>query len=105
MHNLFDDPAPSKEEEYRAYLASPAWRRRCHAALARAGWKCERCGWSKYSRRLEVHHKTYDHFREERPEDLEVVCTVCHKAADSERRGSANERTVIDRFWRRNGND
>ena len=32
---------PEEEAEYAAYLASPAWRARRSAAMARAGYVCE----------------------------------------------------------------
>jgi len=79
-------PEPTQEEQYRAYLASPAWRKRRDAAIARAGGNCERCGISRYTRRLEVHHKTYDRFGAEPPEDLIVLCEPCHKPAEAERK-------------------
>ena len=87
MRDLFGEetPEPTFEEQYRAYILSPAWRKRVAAALARASYKCERCERSRFSRKLEVHHKTYERFRAEIPDDLEVVCGECHKAADLER--------------------
>lgn len=83
--NVIEEPENTFEEEYAEYIRSPKWRQKAKAALARAGEKCERCGYSKFSRRLEVHHRTYERFRDERPEDLEVVCEVCHREADAQR--------------------
>lgn len=76
---------PTPEEHYAAYINSPQWKRRCAVAIERAGGKCQRCGYSKFSRRLEVHHLTYDRLGHERDEDLLVVCHECHAAADQER--------------------
>lgn len=90
MLNLFGEQVEYKEktfeDEYDEYIHSLKWRQKAAAALERAGHKCQRCGYTKFSKRLEVHHKTYDHFKHERPEDLEVVCKECHQFADEERR-------------------
>lgn len=85
-----EPPAPkTREQEYQTYIASPQWRRRAEAALVRAGYCCEHCGLSHYSRKLEVHHLTYERLGHERPEDLEVLCHECHQAADAEREEQA----------------
>lgn len=87
--------------EYREFMRSDAWAKVRAGALERSGWRCERCGVEKGSKRvfstLQVHHLTYDRFggREE-PEDLEVLCELCHDQADKERRDSVSE----DRYWR-----
>lgn len=71
-------------DEYRAYLASPAWAGVRMAALMRAGYRCSVCG---LSRGLAVHHKTYEHLGHEAWGDLRVLCDTCHLAADRRRRG------------------
>jgi 5-methylcytosine-specific restriction endonuclease McrA len=68
---------------YREYLASDRWRERRAEALKTAGYRCSRCG--KYASAsagagLQVHHLTYAHLGQELPEDLQVVCTACHRA-------------------------
>jgi len=83
---------PTLEEEYTAYIQSAKWRKKAQAAIKRAGDKCERCGMSKWSSPLEVHHKHYQNFENEKPEDLEVVCRKCHKKADEERRKQTEQR-------------
>jgi phage terminase large subunit GpA-like protein len=50
----------------------------------RAGWRCERCG--ERTRRLEVHHLTYERFGRELLMDLQALCEPCHKIADAERK-------------------
>jgi 5-methylcytosine-specific restriction endonuclease McrA len=52
------------------------------AALARARWRCERCG----APADDVHHRTYRRLGVERLEDVEVLCASCHALADAERR-------------------
>jgi len=69
-------------EEYSRYINSPAWKQKRAAALERAQHRCEVCGFSKWSRQLEVHHKTYERFTKEMPDDLMVVCAECHKEQD-----------------------
>jgi len=84
-------PDKTKEEEYKEYLASPTWKRKREQALKRADYKCEECGMSKWTRKLDVHHLDYDHFGNECPEDLIVLCEKCHKKADKQReRETAN---------------
>ncbi len=68
---------------YKDYLKSGAWKKVRKEALNRVHDICERCGRTKYSRRLEVHHRTYERLGQERPEDLVVLCTECHQRADT----------------------
>ena len=65
--------------------------------MKRAGDKCERCKTPKGLRRLEVHHRTYERFGNERLEDLEVVCVLCHRMVDIERREEIEQRNY-ERF-------
>lgn len=62
---------------YQDFLHSPYWRVVREYALERARYRCELCG-SK--RRLNVHHKTYEHHGLEHlhTEDLIVLCKRCH---------------------------
>jgi 5-methylcytosine-specific restriction endonuclease McrA len=73
---------PTLSEEYRAYLASPAWDRTRRAALDRARWKCAVCG---LGHDLEIHHKTYERLGAEAWGDLICLCRLCHLAADRRR--------------------
>jgi 5-methylcytosine-specific restriction endonuclease McrA len=70
------------KEEYNRYINSPTWKQKRAAALNRAQYRCEICGFSKWSRTLEVHHKTYERFQRELPGDLIVVCKECHVEQD-----------------------
>ena len=71
---------------YQAYLRSHHWRRTRKRMVARAGYRCQRCGWEdrnkdrKRGTRLHVHHKSYARVGHERLSDLEVLCYRCHKA-------------------------
>ena len=55
---------------------SIAWKSVREWALQRAGYKCEECG-CDFS--LQVHHKTYSRLGKEHPDDLIVLCQVCHE--------------------------
>lgn len=67
---------------YKKYLQSPAWRRKREKAIKRAGRRCEMCGVSILDKPLEVHHKTYERLGRELPNDLKVVCKICHGIED-----------------------
>ena len=73
-------------------MRSPEWKIKRNSALKRAEDKCEKCHHTKWSRNLEVHHLTYEHFMNEPPEDLKVVCTVCHRIEDEKRALITEER-------------
>jgi 5-methylcytosine-specific restriction endonuclease McrA len=62
--------------EYQSYLRSPEWKAIRAAAIARAAYRCERCGTGGL--RLQVHHLTYERLGREEPRDLKVVCKPCH---------------------------
>lgn len=96
MFDLFGnrhEPKPEKsfEERYAEHLASAKWMAVREGALKRAGYKCQKCGVSKWSAKLEVHHLHYETFGKERPQDLLVVCLKCH-AAEDEKREQRTER-------------
>lgn len=53
-----------------------------HYMLTKANYKCEKCGWNQRNQftgqiPLEVHHKDGD-FRNNKEENLEVLCPNCH---------------------------
>lgn len=62
---------------YAAYLRSPTWRAKREGALKNSWFRCEECG--SQGSDLHVHHVTYDRVGgDERPEDLQVLCSDCH---------------------------
>lgn len=104
------------QAEYAEYINSKAWKLIRDEKIKQAGGRCERCGISKWSATLEVHHKTYDRFKHERMEDLEVLCPACHSGADQQRKEEKEahrEKSPLyigfenwmdlgnDRYWRR----
>jgi hypothetical protein len=60
---------------YETYLHSPEWAERRRYKLQQAGHRCQGCDSDEL---LEVHHLTYDRVGHERPEDLMVLCNLCH---------------------------
>jgi HNH endonuclease len=63
-------------DEYISYLSSREWYRRRAGRLVAANFSCERCGCGEW---LQVHHRTYERLGGERDEDLEVLCSYCHR--------------------------
>lgn len=103
MPDLFGDAVPADEdkrvmsfaEEYKAYINSQQWKRKRQQAIDRAGNQCQVCGvYGTRQTRLEVHHKTYERFKNERPEDLEVVCQPCHLERDKVRAKESKRRAA-----------
>lgn len=65
------------KKKYLAYINSKEWldiRIEIHHSR---GGKCERCGSTHI---LQVHHVTYKNLFNEEPEDLELLCSGCHRA-------------------------
>lgn len=60
---------------YVQYLQSEHWKETRAKALGRAHYKCQLCN-SQHN--LQVHHKTYVNRGCEQPDDLIVLCRVCH---------------------------
>lgn len=65
---------------YKRHLASAKWKRIREEKLKQSQYRCAKCGISKWSTSLEVHHETYDRLGGERLSDLIVLCHKCHQA-------------------------
>jgi len=79
----------ARREAYKTHLSSDEWRkarktlktesRREHGRVV-----CSRCGMTEhdnkvtYGEGLHGHHKTYERFGQEKPEDVELLCSRCH---------------------------
>lgn len=61
--------------EHNAYLRSEAWKVKRFAVLKRAKGVCEGCGNASAT---QVHHLTYEHWKEEFLWELVAVCDDCH---------------------------
>jgi hypothetical protein len=73
------------ESYYDYVLASDRWVRLRARLLSTRGRRCQLCGASESYRSLELHHLTYDRLGFEHDDDLQVLCSHCHYAADRER--------------------
>jgi hypothetical protein len=63
-------------EGYDDYLRSSHWINLRAMMRARAGGCCKRCGCA--SKRLEIHHLTYERIGRELESDLIALCPGCH---------------------------
>ena len=77
-----EDAWLSEREEwftwYNTYLASPQWRKKRAAVLARANGTCEGC---RQSPPTQVHHLTYENVGDELLYQLVALCDDCHERA------------------------
>ena len=64
--------------EYERYISSGSWRRKADKRLEMDNHTCCVCGCPA----TEVHHLTYDNFRNEQMEDLVSLCHRCHMKAE-----------------------
>lgn len=65
--------------------------------IHKAGCKCEECGWDKINpytkkRPLEIHHKD-GNSRNNRPENLQVLCPNCHSLTPNYKASNRSKRT------------
>ena len=78
-----------RTKAYRAYMASPEWKAKRAACLARDEYTCQVCGYKKgpgldaigdviEDRQLHAAHLTYARFGHELLEDLVTKCSDCH---------------------------
>ena len=67
----------NRELNYYDYLKSPRWQRKRRQRLKHDKYRCRTC-WS--TKRLEVHHCTYDRLGREKLDDLITLCRDCHQA-------------------------
>jgi len=61
---------------YIAHLNSRKWKTIRKTAIKLADGKCSEC---ESTKRLEVHHLSYDSFGDELQEHLSVLCIYCHR--------------------------
>lgn len=80
--------------EYIRYIKSTAWFT-LSKRIRKRDRVCQGCG---VKNNLDVHHKTYTHFMEERDDELVLVCRKCHdaihKAYSSKKYGKRLSRTT-----------
>lgn len=68
---------------YAAVLRSARWKNMRLDLIKLTGGLCERC--QATSADLQLHHLTYERLGAEPRADVQLLCFVCHKAADAER--------------------
>jgi 5-methylcytosine-specific restriction endonuclease McrA len=73
----------SWRNDYNWHIGSTEWKRLKREVIEQRGHQCERC--MQVSAYLELHHKHYHSLESEQPEDVELLCPKCHKAADEAR--------------------
>lgn len=61
------------------YMRSDPWKALRRLKYKQVGRRCEDCGTTRPKRgRFEVHHLTYERWKEELLSDLRVLCQECH---------------------------
>lgn len=65
---------------YQLHLTSPEWMDFRAEIFKQRGFKCELC---KSKKNLQLHHLTYKNLGNEQPEDVMILCEVCHSKAHS----------------------
>jgi 5-methylcytosine-specific restriction endonuclease McrA len=70
-----------RQQRYKRYLSSAAWKARRAACFARAGHRCERVveGVRCPNPPTVADHLTYARFGHELPEDLRALCRSCDR--------------------------
>lgn len=71
------DRASFTTEEMQEYWKSEEWIKMKADLFVLRGGKCERCG-KTLGATFVPHHLSYDHFKEETVEDLQLLCMRCH---------------------------
>jgi len=80
---------------YEEYLRSLRWRLKREERLKLDGYACQECGTTSEQYQLDVHHLTYERLGNERMEDLQTLCVLCHQLATSEQRQKKYAKRVL----------
>lgn len=80
-----------RKKEYKAYLNSDEWKARRIAKAKQQNYTCERCG-KIVPVGFHIHHKTYEHFKNEPLSDLMFLCEDCHKEVHIALRAQENNK-------------
>lgn len=64
--------------EYSKYIHSRTWKKKAKRRLEMDGYICQVCG----KEATDVHHLTYEHFKNEEMSDLVSLCRHCHDKAE-----------------------
>jgi hypothetical protein len=69
--------AQLRKMPFAEYRKQAEWQVRRVQALTRARYRCQM--WCSHDATLDVHHRSYENYGDERPEDLVVLCRSCHQ--------------------------
>jgi len=86
-------PRTQWSAEYAARIASTDWQRLMDEQKLHARHRCERCG--RVSGELHGHHPDYATLGRERPEDVLVVCPLCHDDLDELRHAGRHPKATV----------
>jgi 5-methylcytosine-specific restriction endonuclease McrA len=97
---------------YAEYMLSDEWRSKkvdfFRKLTSEGRYSCASCGRNPYQLKesgdyLTVHHLTYARFGDESMEDLQLLCSVCHRRLTKEerKRRKARRQSRLDRAWKR----
>lgn len=87
-------------KEYYRYIHSVEWSIKRREALLYHGNKCKSCGTLE---KLDVHHLTYERFKNELMKDLTILCRSCHNLTHAKLDDVKNWRPKPHKF-KPNGN-
>lgn len=79
-------PLPARDAAYVQHMASDSWRVFADEQRLHAGFRCEWPTCRVRDHDLTVHHLHYDRLGQERPQDVLVLCPICHRDLDVKRR-------------------
>lgn len=79
-------PPPERDAAYRRHIASSEWQTFRDEQKLLAGYLCEWPSCRAPDPALEVHHLDYARLGRERPQDVLVLCPICHRDLDDLRR-------------------
>lgn len=68
----------NRRDSYREYIDSDKWREFKASIIMERGKVCENC--RATPRTIDLHHLTYARFKNERSEDVKLLCRKCHAA-------------------------
>jgi len=73
-------------DRYQQHIASTAWKNLRAEVIELRGYRCQRCQRCQQDKPgLALHHVHYRTLGHETPDDVELLCAVCHEIADFER--------------------
>jgi len=68
-----------RRKEMQKYWNSDEWAEMKVDLITVRGQRCQRCGKWKPIQCLAVHHLSYKNFKNEKPEDVVLICHECHQ--------------------------